>query len=448
LAAAFAVLIAILMGIAQLGLRRMEEINKTLVDITGRQLTKLQLARRALMISNENNRIVLQIVLVKDGALIETLLATRAENSEKITKLLEEIENRCESEQEKQLQSAVKRTRQPYVESYLRAIHLLVDERRHDEAEAVIVNETLPLLLKYHAAWDKFVEFQKSQVDVAARQAQTDYAKARRFASLLIGLAVAVALATAIFTTRETAREIAARIHAKEEVSRLNATLEERVTQRTSELNEATKRLKLQAVALDAAANAIVITDSSGTIMWVNHAFTTMTGYSKEEALGNSPRLLKSGKHPESYYAELWSTISSGKVWKGEIVNRRKDGTTYTEDMTITPVTQDVGNLANGYFIAIKQDITGRKAAEERVQFLAYYDALTRLPNRTLLQDRLAKALAGARRRKDKVALLFLDLDRFKDINDSLGTRSATSSCNKLRNGLRHGLVNKTQRLG
>jgi PAS domain S-box-containing protein len=181
------------------------------------------------------------------------------------------------------------------------------------------------------------------------------------------------------------------------------------------------ERLHLQAAALEAAANAIVITDFQGTIMWVNQAFMSMTGYSKEEALGQNPRLLKSGEQSESYYAKLWSTILSGKVWKGEIVNRRKDGASYTEEMTITPVAKDVRHPANKYYIAIKQDITKRKVSEERVRFLAYYDALTGLPNRTLLQDRLAKALAGARRRKDKVALLFLDLDGFKNINDSLG---------------------------
>ena len=95
------------------------------------------------------------------------------------------------------------------------------------------------------------------------------------------------------------------------------------------ERKHAEERLYLQVAALEAAANAIVITDSNGIIVWVNHAFTMMTGYSKEEALGKNPRLLKSGKQPERYYANLWSTISSGKVWRGELVNRRKDGTTY-----------------------------------------------------------------------------------------------------------------------
>ena len=114
------------------------------------------------------------------------------------------------------------------------------------------------------------MDFQKTQLDMAAKQAELDYAKARRLASLLIALAVAVALGIAVFTTRETAHEISARIAAKNEVSNLNATLEARVSQRTHDLYEASKRLELQSAALEAAANAIVITDVHGTIMWVN----------------------------------------------------------------------------------------------------------------------------------------------------------------------------------
>ena len=311
----------------------------------------------------------------------------------------------------------------------------------------------------------------------------------------------------------------------------------------------ADKQLRLQSAALEAAVNAIVIADRDGSIVWVNQAFTAMTGYSKEEVLGKNPSLLKSGEQPESYYAKLWSTILSGQVWRGELVNKRKDGTIYTEEMTITPVTQKVGTVVETHFVAIKQDIserkqaeqalrraeekyrtifedavvgifqttpdgqplnvnramaemygfdspeqllaevsnvvlqlfvdpkrmdalrrmlgketvvrgaevevykrdrkkkwllmnlravrdasgkialhegtaediTDRKVAEERVRFLAHFDPLTGLPNRNLLQDRLSQALAGARRRQDKVAVLFLDLDQFKTVNDSLG---------------------------
>ncbi len=418
---AFAVLIAMLVGIGQSGLRRLKEIDESLSDITGRRSDKLQLAREALTLSNRNSRITMEVFLVQDRAQTGLLLAARTKNTERISELVAEIGSRCDSEMEKQRLSAVQKTRKPYVDSYLRALHLLVDEGEHDAAVAVMVNDTLPAIRKYHAAWDEFVDFQKSQLDMAAKQAAADHAKARRLASLLIVLAVAVALGIAIFTTRQTAREIAARIAAKEEVAKVNATLEQRVMQRTSELSEAIKHTTLQAAALEAAANAIVITDFQGTIMWVNSAFATMTGYNKEEALGKNPRLLKSGEQPKSYYAKLWSTILSGEVWQGEIVNRRRDGTTYTEEMTITPVTLGVGKAAYTQFVAIKQDITQRKGAEKQVQFLAYYDALTGLPNRTLFHDRLGKALAGARRRKDKAALLFLDLDGFKNINDSLG---------------------------
>jgi len=545
---AFAVLIVILLGIGRLGLR-MHEIDKTLADITGRQSANLDLARRALMLSNINSRIAMEIVLVENRALVETLLATRSENSKEITRLVEESERRCGSEEERKLLDAVKETRKPYVDSYLRAIHLLVDERKHDEAEAVVVNQAMPALLKYHAAWDKFVEFQKNEVDLAVKQAQLNYAKSRRLTSLLVGLAVLVAVLIAIFSTREAAHEISARVAAKNEVSNLNTTLEAKVSQRTHDLNEAIKRLELQSAALEAAANAIVITDFHGTIQWVNHAFTTLTGYTAEEALGKNPRLLKSGKQPRSFYADLWSTVSSGKVWHGELINRRKDGTTYIEEQTITPLAQNLGEANWTHFVAIKQDITerkqaeeaillktalleaqaettidgilavdesdhiilankqfglhfgiadevlstaddqivlkqvmaniedseafiarvkylhshrdeksrdefrlkngkvfdrysapfvdsnsryrgriwyfrditARKLAEEKIQVLAFSDALTKLPNRRLLQDRLTQALASARRQEGRVALLFLDLDRFKNINDSLG---------------------------
>jgi PAS domain S-box-containing protein len=150
------------------------------------------------------------------------------------------------------------------------------------------------------------------------------------------------------------------------------------------------EQLRLQAASLEAAANAIVITDYEGKIVWVNRAFTAMTGYSKEEVLGKDPRLLKSEEQPESYYAELWSTISSGKIWHSELVNRRKDGTTYTEEMTITPIAQNVGQANWSHFIAIKQDITERKRAEEELyrahQMLQ--TVLNTIPQRVFWKDR------------------------------------------------------------
>ncbi len=125
----------------------------------------------------------------------------------------------------------------------------------------------------------------------------------------------------------------------------------------------AEEEMRLQATALQAAANGIVITDREGNIQWVNDAFTRLTGYGAAEAVGNNPRVLKSGQHDEAFYRTLWTTILSGRVWQGEVVNKRKDGRLYTEEMMITPVVSAGGEITN--FIAIKQDISERKRAEE-----------------------------------------------------------------------------------
>jgi diguanylate cyclase (GGDEF)-like protein/PAS domain S-box-containing protein len=312
------------------------------------------------------------------------------------------------------------------------------------------------------------------------------------------------------------------------------------------ERKRAEERLRLLAAALEEAANAVVLTDSQGTIQWVNSAFTQMTGYTAAEAMGKDPSLWRSDKQDAAFYAALWNTIAAGTVWRGEVVNRKKDGSLYTEEMTVAPVRSAAGAIS--HYVAIKQDITQRKlaeqalrnaeqkyrsifenavlgifqtnaegeflsvnpalarlagydspedflnrvhgageiyvdlkrrdelrelvlaqkvvrdfevefktkdggtrttsinvgavahsagtsiclegtvqdiserkAAEARVQFLAYHDDLTGLPNRVLFEDRLAKALANARRREERVAVLWLDLDNFKTINDSLG---------------------------
>ena len=132
------------------------------------------------------------------------------------------------------------------------------------------------------------------------------------------------------------------------------------------ERKKAQETIRLQAAALQAAANSIVITDSNGTILWSNHAFSQLTGYAPEEALGSNPRLLKSGKHDRAFYSNLWATITSGHTWDGEIINRRKDGTVYTEEMTITPV--HLGNSGITHYVAIKQDCTSRKIAEDRLR--------------------------------------------------------------------------------
>jgi len=152
------------------------------------------------------------------------------------------------------------------------------------------------------------------------------------------------------------------------EISLSNGTIEGQaeytaIVRERAEWKVTEKLLHLQSVALEAAANGVVITDRFGTILWTNPAFLNMCGYDREEILGRNPRILESGKHDRSFYRTLWQTILSGQTWFGEIINRRKDGTFYTEEQSITPVRDAHGDIA--HFVAIKQDITARKQAEQ-----------------------------------------------------------------------------------
>ncbi len=131
---------------------------------------------------------------------------------------------------------------------------------------------------------------------------------------------------------------------------------------------QAEEQLRLHGEALAAAANAIIITDFAGVVRWVNPAFTKLTGYTAEEVIGVNPRILKSGEHDPAFYRQMWETIRSGQVWRGDVVNKRKDGSLYTEEMVITPV-RNAGNEIT-HFIAIKQDVTERKRAQEQLQQL------------------------------------------------------------------------------
>lgn len=165
--------------------------------------------------------------------------------------------------------------------------------------------------------------------------------------------------------------------------------------------------------------NAILICDATGTILLVNPAFSDITGYSREEAVGNTPKILSSGRQSKEFYKEMWHDILVNNCWKGEIWNRRKNGEIYPESLSITTLRDEAGEVTN--FVSIFTDITTQKDIEEKLVHMAHHDGLTGLPNRVLFIDRLEHALEHNRRGKQQVALMFIDIDGFKMINDTHG---------------------------
>ena len=174
--------------------------------------------------------------------------------------------------------------------------------------------------------------------------------------------------------------------------------------------------------ALEQAADAVQITNREGVIEYVNAAFERTTGYARAEVLGMTPSLVKSGRHEPAFYKKLWDTVLAGDVFNEVFINRRKDGSIYYEEKTISPLKDNHGQVM--HFVSTGKDVTERVQTQERLQFMAQHDALTQLPNRLLLLDRLHQALARARWHQRLVAVLFIDMDRFKTINDTLGHES------------------------
>lgn len=177
--------------------------------------------------------------------------------------------------------------------------------------------------------------------------------------------------------------------------------------------------LRIVSLAVNQSASSIIITDTSGSIGYVNPAFTEKTGYSSEELIGKNPRILRSGETNPKEYAALWNALSAGDTWRGEFHNRKKNGELFWEIASIAPVKQRNGKIS--HYVAVKEDITALKNAEERILHMANHDVLTGLPMRRLSMDRLVSALKIARRNKTKVAVLFVDIDGFKTVNDTLG---------------------------
>ncbi|GAB4256210.1 MAG: hypothetical protein Kow0065_04830 [Methylomicrobium sp.] len=185
------------------------------------------------------------------------------------------------------------------------------------------------------------------------------------------------------------------------------------------DLKQMEAQLELAAKVFEHSQEGIMITAPDTTILKVNAAFTAVTGYASDEVCGRTPKILSSGRHDPAFYREMWHKIDQQGCWQGEIWNRRKNGDLYAEWLSICRITDKLGRI--GHYIGIFSDITLRKLNEKQIEQLAYFDPLTELPNRALLNDRLKQAIVQAVRHQLWLAVFFLDLDRFKVLNDTLG---------------------------
>ncbi|WP_245676722.1 diguanylate cyclase domain-containing protein [Bacillus solimangrovi] len=186
-----------------------------------------------------------------------------------------------------------------------------------------------------------------------------------------------------------------------------------------TEYEQSRSKLRLAAKVIENTSEGVMVTNKDGEIMSVNPAFTKVTGYSQEEAIGNNPSFLQSGVHSKPFYEKMWKEIMETGSWNGEIWNRRKDGSLYPEWVNISAIYTNRDDVSN--YVAVFSDITERKKAEERLKQLAHYDVLTGVANRYFFNTQLDKFIEQAKYNSNALAVLFLDLDRFKVINDTLG---------------------------
>lgn len=281
---------------------------------------------------------------------------------------------------------------------------------------------------------------------LAERKRQSD--RSTWIAKLVVGLGCLLAVVTAFVARRLVVLDYAGSREAHAEVTDINAQLDARVVERTAELTLALERLKLSDAAFQNIQESIVIATPDCHIVAINPAFTKVTEYAEIEVLGQHMRVLQSGKHGPSFYQQMWATLLSQGHWQGEIWNRRKSGEVYLEWLSISALTDADGMVT--HYIGVAADLSRMNRTQTDLERMAHRDALTGLPNRLMLMSRLEHSMEHSRRDNSICAVLFQDLDRFKQVNDTLGHAAGDELlkqvAERMRNRLRE--VDTVARLG
>lgn len=464
----FALLIVILLGTAYLTLHRIQQMNASTQGTLDESLFELQLGQEALRYSSENSRITMQIFLVQRQEEIDPLLARRAENTHRISALVAALEPLCQSDEEKRLLETVKQTRGPYIDSYLRALHLLLNEKNKAAAIEVMAQETTPALFRYHAAWDEFLRFQKEQVMLASEQSKQHEATGRRTMLGFILIMGVLAGAVASFATRNVAREMTSRVRMQRKVCELNTGLEQRVAQRTQELartdsqlrgsleelQEYTKEIKAINELVELLQSCLTLDEArqqasrvlqqlfpSGAMLMLNPSRNLL-----EVVLSWGASAGMQGPFaPESCWALRKGCVHVVQPNNFSLLCGHTEPTSAACHLCVPMVAHgdslgvlsidDPGlcdSIAHPQLLRRKQELATTVAEQislafanltlrETLKYQAVRDPLTGLFNRRHMEESLERELRRAARNAKPVTVLMIDIDHFKLFNDTFG---------------------------
>jgi diguanylate cyclase (GGDEF)-like protein len=463
----FALLIIILLCTAYLTLRRMQHMNASTQDTLNEGLLELQLGQEALRYSSENSRITMQIFLVQRQEEIDELLSRRVDNTRQISALVAALTAHCDSGEGKRLLATVEQTRGPYIDSYQRALHLLLSEKKREAATEVMVQQATPALYRYHAAWEDFLRFNSEQVRVANEQSKQRETTARRIVLAFILVMGVLAAAIAWLATRKVAREVTSRIRMQEKISKLNTDLEHRVAQRTQELARSDEQLRhsleelqeytkeIEAInelvqllqscltldeARQQASRILQQFFPSGAMLMLNSSRNLL-----DVVLSWGTAAVKPGPFaPESCWAMRKGCVHLVQPNNFSLACGHVDQASASRHLCVPMVAQgdSLGVLsiddpqlcdsAHPRLIQRKKELATTVAEQislafanltlrETLKYQAVRDPLTGLFNRRHMEESLERELRRAARNAKPVTVLMIDIDHFKLFNDTFG---------------------------